>query len=34
MQPGDLKAERIPIVLLRPFNIRNGQFWHQLANRR
>jgi hypothetical protein len=34
MKPANLKAECIPIMLLRAFNIRNGQFWHQLANRR
>jgi hypothetical protein len=34
MEPADLKAECVPIVLLRAFDISNGQFWHRLANRR
>jgi hypothetical protein len=33
MKPANLKAECIPIVLLRALNIGNGQFRHQLANR-
>jgi len=34
IEPANLKAEYIPIVLLRAFNISNGQFWHWLADRR
>jgi hypothetical protein len=34
IEPANLKAECIPIVLLRAFNISNGQFRHWLANRR
>jgi hypothetical protein len=34
IEPANLKAECVPIVLLRAFNISNGQFRHRLANRR
>ena len=30
--PANLKAECIPIVSLRPFDISNWQFWHRLRN--
>jgi hypothetical protein len=34
MEPANLEAECIPIVLLRALDIRNWQFWHGVANRR